>query len=104
MVCSTCCRLDMSQITQHTRSKITYRFLPFALLTMIVFALPCVREHYHNTFELIHRYFRLIAIGLFLYSHIVICEVYKSSICVFVLLILIFLLTVYPLLIKHKIS
>eukprot|EP01084_Bolivina_argentea_P205452 350963_1 len=79
-------------------------FLPFALLTMIVFALPCIREHYHNTFELIHRYFRWIAIGLLLYSHIVIGEVYKSSIGVFVLLILIFLLTVYPWLIQHKIS
>eukprot|EP01083_Nonionella_stella_P142882 442894_1 len=78
--------------------------LPFSLLIMVIFALPCVREHYHNTFELIHRYFRWIAIGLLLYSHIVIGEVYKSSIGVFVLLILIFLLTVYPWLIQHKIS
>eukprot|EP01083_Nonionella_stella_P160789 525904_1 len=70
--------------------------LPYSLLTMIVFALPCIRDHYHNTFELIHRYFRWIVIVLLLYSHIVLEQAYTSSIGVFVLLILIFLLTVYP--------
>eukprot|EP01083_Nonionella_stella_P314269 1131555_1 len=78
--------------------------LPYSLLTMIVFALPCIRYHYHNTFELIHRYFRWVVIVLLLYSHIVLEQAYTSSIGVFVLLILIFLLTVYPWFIQHTIS
>eukprot|EP01084_Bolivina_argentea_P205453 350964_1 len=83
-------------------------FLPFALLTMIVFALPCIREHYHNIFEFIHRYFRWFAIVLLIYSHISfeydIMTSGRLSPAVLVLLILIFLLTVYPWLIQHKIS
>eukprot|EP01083_Nonionella_stella_P142880 442891_1 len=75
--------------------------LPFSLLIMVIFALPCVREHYHNTFELTHRYFRWLMIVLLIYTCFAVGQLTPT---VFVLLILIVLLTVYPWLIQHKIS
>eukprot|EP01083_Nonionella_stella_P142878 442886_1 len=78
--------------------------LPFSLLIMVIFALPCVREHYHNTFELTHRYFRWLMIVVLIYTNFTVEYRYNRTLAGLVLMFLIVLLTVYPWLIQHKIS
>eukprot|EP01084_Bolivina_argentea_P047233 87022_1 len=43
--------------------------LPFLLIIICLSALPCLRHHYHNSFEIIHRYLNWLALCL-LITHV----------------------------------
>lgn len=84
--------------------------LPFLLMVICISALPCVRHHCHNSFEIVHRYLNWLALCL-LITHVTLVNVHQAptieealqgSPCIFALLLIV--LTVYPWVILHRIK
>jgi len=82
--------------------------LPFLLIIICLSALPCIRHHFHNSFEIIHRYLNWLALAL-LITHVVLVNIHQTSDVSEALqnspsifAILITILTVYPWVILHR--
>lgn len=84
--------------------------LPLLLMVICMSALPCLRHHFHNSFEILHRYLSWLALSL-LIVHVVLINLHHSNSVgealqdsPSVLAILITVLTVYPWVIMHRIK
>ncbi len=84
--------------------------LPFLLMIICMSALPCIRHHFHNSFEIVHRYLNWLALSL-LNTDVVLVNIKQSpswqpalqnSPSIFALLLTI--LTVYSWVILHRIK
>ncbi len=84
--------------------------LPILLCVICLSALPCLRHHFHNSYEIIHRYLSWLALCL-LIIHVIFVNIYQVSTPIeaiknppTIFTIFLIILTIYPCIILHRIN